>query len=134
MSKEFDLDKDGNVKETFRDVMRAYKAVYGTADALKKIDEVDHYAFCKTCIHYEACSDMADGNDCQYNRKECEFYLKDTRAEFAEKMREYETIAANVHDLEEAHIFMDDLMCETLRSLGYGEGVDIFENTHKWYA
>lgn len=132
MSKEFDLDKEGNVKETFRDVMRAYKAVYGTSNALKKIDEVDHYAFCKTCIHYEACSDMADGNDYQYNRKECEFYLKDTRAEFADKMREIYDKHAD--DEEMVHGEMDDLMCETLRSLGYGEGIDIFENTHKWYA
>jgi hypothetical protein len=35
--------------------------------------------------------------------------------------------------LKGIHIFMDELMCEVLRELGYGEGVDIFMNTEKWY-
>lgn len=29
---------------------------------------------------------------------------------------------------------MDDLMCLVLNDLGYTAGVEIFENTHKWYA
>lgn len=36
--------------------------------------------------------------------------------------------------LEGTHIFMDELMCEVLRELGYSEGVDIFMNTEKRYA
>jgi len=36
--------------------------------------------------------------------------------------------------LQELHEAMDDLMCETLTSLGYSAGVEIFENTKKWYA
>ena len=38
------------------------------------------------------------------------------------------------YDEEDAHMEMDDLMLDLLRSLGYGDGVDIFENTNKWYA
>lgn len=38
------------------------------------------------------------------------------------------------YDEEDAHMEMDGLMCDLLRSLGYGDGVDIFENTGKWYA
>ena len=37
-------------------------------------------------------------------------------------------------DKEEAHVQMDDLMCEVLSSLGYEEGIEIFQNTGKWYA
>ena len=37
-------------------------------------------------------------------------------------------------DVEECHAAMDDLMCEVLRSLGYGDGVDVFEAAEKWYA
>lgn len=37
-------------------------------------------------------------------------------------------------DEEVCHEKMDELMCETLRDLGFGEKVDIFENTPKWYA
>ena len=35
---------------------------------------------------------------------------------------------------ETAHIVMDNVMCDLLRELGYGEGVDVFEDTPKWYA
>lgn len=35
---------------------------------------------------------------------------------------------------ENVHIKMDNIMCDLLRSLGYGEGIDIFENTPKWYS
>jgi len=40
----------------------------------------------------------------------------------------------NYDDPEELHIKMDDLMCDTLRALGYGKGVKIFEDTPKWYS
>lgn len=35
---------------------------------------------------------------------------------------------------ETTHVMMDECMCRLLRELGYGEGVDIFEDTGKWYA
>ena len=50
--------------------------------------------------------------------------------EFAARM---EKLAMNT-DLEGMHSDMDDLMCETLKALGYEEGIEIFENTDKWYA
>lgn len=50
-------------------------------------------------------------------------------AEFAAKMK-----AASTGDMEGAHCEMDDLLCAKLRDLGYGEAVDIFEKTDKWYA
>lgn len=53
-----------------------------------------------------------------------------TPQEFAEKM---ESLTMNI-DTEGMHWDMDDLMCETLKALGYEEGVEIFENTLKWYA
>lgn len=37
-------------------------------------------------------------------------------------------------DEEFVHIKMDEIMCNALRSLGYGEGIDIFENTPVWYS
>lgn len=50
--------------------------------------------------------------------------------EFATKMREI----AESGDTEAAHGHADDLLVEVLRSLGYGEGCDVFEAMHKWYA
>lgn len=50
--------------------------------------------------------------------------------EFAEKMNE----AAKQEDIEYAHIEMDNLMAELLRSIGYQDGIDIFEDAEKWYA
>lgn len=37
-------------------------------------------------------------------------------------------------DHERVHGLMDDIMCKTLISLGYSEGVSIFYDTPKWYA
>lgn len=67
-----------------------------------------------------------------------------TPEEFAERMREL--IVKNTHpieflgddvpyfDPEDCHPEMDELLCKVLKQLGYGEGVDIFKNTKKWYA
>lgn len=38
------------------------------------------------------------------------------------------------YDEEDAHSKMDGIMADLLRQLGYGEGIDIFENTNKWYS
>ena len=59
-----------------------------------------------------------------------------TPEEFAKKMKEI----ANTHsdhpycDVEINHIAMDALMCKCLRLLGYEKGINIFENTEKWYS
>ena len=37
-------------------------------------------------------------------------------------------------DTEAKHGWADALLCEALRELGYGEGVDVFEKMEKWYA
>ena len=52
-----------------------------------------------------------------------------TSQEFKEKMERLSKL-----DTERRHIEMDDAMCELLRELGYGEGVEIFEDVIKWYA
>lgn len=38
------------------------------------------------------------------------------------------------HDQVEEHSDADQLLCEVLRSLGYGDGVEIFKNMPKWYS
>ncbi len=38
------------------------------------------------------------------------------------------------YDEEIAHCDADKLMCDLLRQIGYGEGIDIFEKSDKWYA
>lgn len=35
---------------------------------------------------------------------------------------------------EVCHCEMDDLMCQVLTELGYGDGVKVFDETPKWYA
>jgi hypothetical protein len=35
---------------------------------------------------------------------------------------------------EESHKMADVIMCDLLRALGYGDGVDIFEQHGKWWA
>ena len=53
-----------------------------------------------------------------------------TPQEFAEKMKSL----AEKESVQCRRMDMDNLMCETLKALGYEEGVEIFENTDKWYA
>ena len=36
--------------------------------------------------------------------------------------------------IDDCHMEMDELMCETLSSLGYDEGIKLFRTTPKWYA
>lgn len=57
-------------------------------------------------------------------------YDPPTPMQFAQQM---EIIAKN-SDREMRHSAMDDYMVETLKRLGYAEGVMIFEKTPKWYA
>ena len=52
-----------------------------------------------------------------------------TPEEFAKAMKK-----ASDYDEEDAHSKMDGIMADLLRQLGYGEGIDIFDNTSKWYA
>lgn len=52
--------------------------------------------------------------------------------EFYEKMLQLKNDFRG--DEEKAHINMDNLICELLSTLGYGDGVKIFEETSKWYS
>lgn len=58
---------------------------------------------------------------------------------FAEKMRNIPKIldeAKTRHgwDEEDSHELADQYMCDLLVELGYGEGVNIFEDMPKWYS
>ena len=37
-------------------------------------------------------------------------------------------------DVEGRHSEADRLLCQVLRQLGYGTGVDVFESMKKWHA
>ena len=50
------------------------------------------------------------------------------------KIRSGAIYGGKMYDEENQHIDADWLMCNVLRSLGYGDGVDIFESMPKWYA
>ena len=54
-----------------------------------------------------------------------------TPLEFYVRMKE---LMEEPYDTEIKHIQMDALMCDLLRDLGYGAGVEIFLGTYKWYA
>ena len=57
-------------------------------------------------------------------------------SEFEERMRDISTSDSGYPgcNTEDRHRAMDDLMCEILEALGYGKGVEVFKQTHKWYA
>lgn len=55
-----------------------------------------------------------------------------TAKEFEEKMKQIQEQFGG--DAEMSHARMDDLMCGVLRTLGYGDGVNVFINSLRWYA
>ena len=55
-----------------------------------------------------------------------------TPDEFANKLKAIEEEYGG--DWEVAHVRADDLICELLRSLGYSDGADVFDEMGKWYA
>lgn len=58
-----------------------------------------------------------------------------TPEEFAETLRNlYEIYWVEKDDEEVGHIYMDDAICDLLRSLGYGEAVEVFNRAPKYYA
>jgi len=59
-----------------------------------------------------------------------------TPAEFAEQMRYIQRKGSddNSNDIEFVHIAMDNAMADLLESLGYSEGVQVFQDTYKWYS
>lgn len=58
-----------------------------------------------------------------------------TPEEFKQAMADaYHQHYDNDADVEVVHYVMDDIMCNLLKDLGYGEGIDIFIETPKWYA
>ena len=87
---------------------------------------------------------MIDCSYCQYNTKDgrCLYMIgcpykegnifSMTPEEFKERMKKI--CKDDDYNDEELHIFADDLMCKLLRSLGYGDGVEIFEAAPKWYS
>lgn len=55
-----------------------------------------------------------------------------TPEEFLNRMIQAKTELGN--DPEYVHVVMDGIMCNLLESLGYGEGVIVFDHTNKYYA
>lgn len=54
--------------------------------------------------------------------------------EIADMLDKGEDACGRIIDQEDAHRMADKLMCDVLRHLGFGAGVEIFENMPKWYA
>lgn len=89
---------------------------------------------------------MASGNiEIRINREDAQFFADLVKeairagssgregcmspAQFAAQMKQCTYESQDV-----GHINMDELMCDLLESLGYGEGVEIFKNSPKWYS
>lgn len=53
-----------------------------------------------------------------------------TPQEFRKKMLECDASG----DTEAAHGEADELMCDLLESMGYGDGVEVYREMNKWYA
>ena len=81
--------------------------------------------FCKPC---RDCYAMEDGSFSEWELK------LDSMTPEKFKLEMNELATSSRLDKEDRHRKMDALMCEVLRSIGYDDGIDIFEATSKWYA
>ena len=92
---------------------------------------------CTTCKHIrrglfvQPCRDCHISEDNMFSGWEQKLDLM-TPEKFKLEMNELATSSSL--DKEDRHILMDALLCEVLRSIGYDDGIDIFEATSKWYA
>lgn len=155
MNKEFELDENGNVidKITFGEVM-SIMAAAGYKSKPKKTEEAKEPPTpkkgvlfidisergCRDCPccdgEYGYCMVLENEPDCDYEGRLPECPIKEitiTPEIFAERMKNIQGLYPTFYDTAERHIAMDNLMCELLQELGYGEGIDIFENSDKWY-
>lgn len=57
-----------------------------------------------------------------------------TPEEFKNRMAQLWDFSDPTNDRECAHFLSDALICDLLRSFGYGAGVEIFESNGKWYS
>ena len=94
----------------------------------------------KTCMTCEHCGlDLFDDpcHDC-YAMEDGSFseweWKLDSMTPEKFKLEMNKLATSNSLDKEDRHRKMDALMCEVLRSIGYDDGIDIFEATSKWYA
>lgn len=87
---------------------------------------------CMTCEHYHLrlcddpcrnCYAMKNGNFSEWKNK------LDPMDPEAFKSTMKELAASNSLTKNARHKEMDSLMCKVLKSIGYGDGVDIFEKT-----
>ena len=98
--------------------------------------------YCYKCKNRYYCQSVAERENGKlantYN--DCPVYVEDevenddglmTPEQFEVQMRE---LARTSRDEEVFHIDADDMIIALLRSLGYGAGCDIFEETPKWYS
>lgn len=51
-----------------------------------------------------------------------------------EEFKLHMTAICQSGDIEAEHVDADWLMCDLLTQLGYGEGVEIFLDSERWYA
>lgn len=144
--REFVIDGDKVKEPRWCDVMngfyksRVWDDYWKRAEDERKDRERKKYeaSICYGCIHHDACYDWCVEHDWMYEQKECDNRrVAITPEQFAKKMEEikdaYIDKDEDWNDVEDVHFDMDVLMMEVLESLGYVEGVAIFENTEKWY-
>lgn len=79
------------------------------------------------------CQYTFPSNHCKYARKIMEAEGENimiSPEEFAERMKTLSLL----DDIEVRHAAMDELMCHVLIGLGYGDGVEIYNDTYMEYA
>ena len=95
-----------------------------SADIWRSVTELKEHVVCNGCGVSTGYAEGIDEAAKLWNRR-----MQQSPEEFAEDMKK-----CTDSDPEYSHIRADELMCELLTSLGYKEGVDIFDKMSKWYS
>ena len=89
--------------------------------------ECDNKGFCNEEVGW--CDSVKE----LFDMPTIELKLPITPEDFRDKMK-YINYEANHYDAEMPHVLADNLMCEILSKLGYGEGVELFKDMKRWYS
>ncbi len=110
---------------TAKDRERLQRALGRVEGVLNAAKELSNYA--RTVLG-EAVIEIAKALNLDYSEE------SGTQQELLEKYKKAMTEAIDQGDVEVGHGNCDDVLCELVRELGFGDVVEIYNTQNKWYA
>ena len=102
---------------------------YSTNENHNKTD-LSKISFASCCFEASKCSDLIQLNTQSLSDTESSIITLDNYLDEMKKANAY----SHEIGVEKGHKWADDILCSVLRSLGYNDLVDIYDDVSKWYC